>query len=168
MNDLQNQLLAMLFTSPKPLPLELMISSTQAKPDDVNNALKMLSTFLKPTSLELRKFPKGYLLVTKPDYAKLIGSLPHAKKPQLSTTSLEVLAVVAYQQPVSKAMIDELRGVQSDVSLQNLQELGLVEEVVQTIDQIPEAYWYTTEQFLLHFGLEKIDELPQINTAAAQ
>lgn len=163
MDDLQNKLLAMLFTSPKPLSLKAIASATKTKESDLEKALKALSLFLKPTCLEVRVFPKGYLLVTKPDYAEFVGSLPHTKKPQLSSASLEVLAVVAYQQPVSKTSIDEQRGVQSDVSLQNLQELRLVEEVIRTIDQVPEAYWQTTEQFLLQFGLEDIDELPKPN-----
>jgi segregation and condensation protein B len=163
MDDLQNKLLAMLFTSPKPLSLKAIANATKTKESNLGKALKALSLFLKPTCLEVRVFPKGYLLVTKPDYAEFVGSLPHTKKPQLSSASLEVLAVVAYQQPVSKASIDEQRGVQSDVSLQNLQELRLIEEVIRTIDQVPEAYWQTTEQFLLQFGLEDIDELPKPN-----
>lgn len=168
MNVLQNKLLAVLFTSPKPLPLATLASATEAKEPDLSKALKELTIFLKPTSLEIRTFPKGYLLVTKPDYEKFVGSLPNAKKPQLSAASLEVLAVVAYQQPISKALVDEQRGVQSDISLQNLQELGLIEEVIRTIDQVPEAYWQTTEQFLLQFGLESIDELPETNIHPAK
>lgn len=168
MTTLQNKLLAMLFTSPKPLSIGALAKATQSSEVDITRSIRKLEVFFKPTSLEIRDFPKGYLLVTKSDYAEFVGSLPHAKKPQLSTTSLEVLAVVAYQQPIAKATIDEQRGVQSDVSLQNLQELGLIEEVVRTLGKIPEAYWHTTEQFLLQFGLENIDELSKTDITTTQ
>jgi segregation and condensation protein B len=125
-------------------------------------AIDELAKLLSKTSLEIRSFTKGIMLVTKPEYSDIIGRLENAKKPQLSSTSLEVLSIVAYHQPITKTQIDEFRGVQSENTLDNLRELGLIEQSIQTRDSQPDSYWNTTEQFLLLFGIDSIADLPRL------
>lgn len=162
MSQLSNQILVVLFTSSKPVSLDQIAKVTGQDTTRCQTAIDELAKLLSKTSLEIRSFTKGIMLVTKPEYSDIIGRLENAKKPQLSSTSLEVLSIVAYHQPITKTQIDEFRGVQSENTLDNLRELGLIEQSIQTRDSQPDSYWNTTEQFLLLFGIDSIADLPRL------
>ncbi len=106
--------------------------------------------------------------VTKPEYADSIkAALDTGRVYSLSQQALEVLAAVAYNQPVTRAYIDQVRGVDCAYSLQNLIERGLVAET-GTLDAPGRPKLYgTTHGFLKVFGLSSIDELPKTEEADA-
>ncbi len=110
----------------------------------------------------------GFQLETLPQYGQFIEKLYHTRiRPKLSRPSLETLAIVAYKQPISKAEIDALRGVDSDASIRTLQNRDLI-EIVGRGDSIGKPLLYgTTMEFLRYFGLKEIKDLPGADELAS-
>jgi len=103
----------------------------------------------------------GFRLLTRPIYARWLDRV-HARhaRLKLSSPALETLALVAYRQPVTRADIDAIRGVQSTEMLRQLMERGLV-KIVGEDDSLGRPYLYgTTREFLENFGLSRLDDLP--------
>jgi segregation and condensation protein B len=121
-------------------------------------------------SLEVDYQTRGFRLQRSGSYVQLT-SAPECSQPveiflglqvttRLSPAALEVLAIIAYMQPVTRPQIDSIRGVNSDSSLRTLLGLGLIEEVGR-IDKPGRPILYgTTPDFLRHFGLNTLSELP--------
>lgn len=105
-----------------------------------------------------------YQLVTKPCNGEYVQRLLKKNVRQsLSQASLESLAIIAYKQPITRVEIDEIRGVKSDSALQKLVEKGLIEETGR-LDVIGRPILYgTTNEFLRHFALNDLNELPSID-----
>lgn len=97
-------------------------------------------------------------------YPGLIRVMKQPKKPVLTDTVLETLAIVAYQQPVTKSEIEHIRGVNSDHAVNRLVEFGLAEEAGRLDAPGRPALFRTTEEFLRRFGLQSVTELPQLST----
>ena len=106
---------------------------------------------------------EGWQLATDPKYAQWIRELFPAPKPaRLTAPALETLAIIAYRQPITRADVEAVRGVTIDGVLQTLMERGLVKIAGRA--EIPgrPLLYETTQFFLDHFGLRKLDELPNI------
>jgi segregation and condensation protein B len=105
----------------------------------------------------------GYQMVTSPHYAQFIKKfykLKHAEK--LTMPSLESLSIIAYKQPVTKVEIESIRGVNVDGVIKNLMEKGLI-RIVGRKEVIGRPFVYgTTRNFLEYFGLNSLEELPDI------
>ena len=105
----------------------------------------------------------GWQLVTDPKYAQWVRQLFPAPKPaRLSAPALETLAIIAYRQPIIRADVEAVRGVNIDGVLQTLMERGLVKIAGRA--EIPgrPLLYETTQFFLDHFGLRNLDELPNV------
>jgi segregation and condensation protein B len=104
----------------------------------------------------------GLQLVTKPEVHEQVTTvLGRRRTLSLTPAALETLSLVAYKQPISKAALEAVRGVQSDGVLKNLIELDLV-RVVGREENLGRAFLYgTTKKFLEHFGLRGIKDLPR-------
>lgn len=113
--------------------------------------------------IQLIEVQNSVQLVTKPQYKTNIEKLYKESKGRgLSQSSIEVLSVVAYRQPVSKQEVDYIRGVKSDKQLQTLTEFGLV-TITGRLDRVGKPYTYgTTDLFLKKFGFKSIKELPEL------
>ena len=114
---------------------------------------------------QVREVANGYLLSTAPDYAPWVRKFyaPKLKISKLSQAALETLAVIAYKQPVTRAEVEAIRGVNIDSTLRTLLEKRLV-EIVGYKDIIGKPATYgTTNEFLLQFGLKALSDLPSIN-----
>ena len=113
-------------------------------------------------AIQIYRLGDGYQLLTRPEYAPYLerfDSIP--KMSRLSQAALETLAVVVYRQPVSRIEIDEIRGVNTGPVLRTLQERGLI-EVVGRAEGLGRPLLYgTTQQFLEHFGLRSLEDLPR-------
>ncbi|WP_155285854.1 SMC-Scp complex subunit ScpB [Lacticaseibacillus zhaodongensis] len=113
--------------------------------------------------LKLRNSDERYYLVTKPEFADALKKYfqgPPATG--LSQAALEVLAIIAYKQPVTRVDIDEIRGVQSSGALQTLVTRQLIEEAGRLDAPGRPIMYATSTRFLDYFGLERIDDLPQL------
>lgn len=110
-----------------------------------------------------------FTLVTKKQYAPLLQK--YAQSPmsnKLSQASLETLAIIAYKQPVTRAEIDEIRGVQSSGALQNLVTRHLIKEVGRVEGPGRPILYGVTDYFMNYFGLEQLSELPSISEMEAE
>lgn len=113
--------------------------------------------------ITLRKFGGTFRLVTKSEFAEDIQRMLENPKPQTMTqASMEVLAIIAYKQPVTRVEIDDLRGVKSERALQTLVARGFVMEVGRLEGTGRPILYGTTDFFLDRFGLATIEELPPL------
>jgi len=113
--------------------------------------------------LQLNEKADGWQLATDPAYARWVRQLFPAPKPaRLSAPALETLAIIAYRQPITRADVEAVRGVNIDGVLQTLMERGLVKIAGRA--EIPgrPLLYETTQFFLDHFGLRNLDELPNV------
>ena len=109
----------------------------------------------------LKRFGDNVQLATRPLYAgDVVRLLQPVQQQSLSQAAMETLAVVAYKQPVTRAEVEQIRGVKCDYSLQSLIAKGLIRETGRK-DTIGRPILFgTTDEFLSHFGLEGLDSLP--------
>jgi segregation and condensation protein B len=114
-------------------------------------------------AFQLNEKADGWQLATDPRYAQWMRQLFPAPKPaRLSVPALETLAIIAYRQPITRAAVEAVRGVNIDGVLQTLMERGLVKIAGRA--EIPgrPLLYETTQFFLDHFGLRNLDELPNV------
>ncbi len=130
---------------------------------ELNQALKQLRDEydFQQRGLMLRLFGEHAQLTTRPLYAQdVVRLLQPVQKQSLSQAMMETLAVVAYRQPVTKAEIEQIRGVRCDYSVQTLCAKGMIEEVGRKEALGRPILYGTTDQFLSHFGISSLEELP--------
>jgi len=156
---------ALLFASPEPLSLARLVALLERPPKArVRDALKTLESSLDggPLPLQLRGLKGGYTLMTVPELGEVVGRLAKGNPVErISPAALETLAIVAYRQPVTKAEIEAIRGVQAGPILRSLVDRGLV-KVTGRADVPGHPLQYgTTKDFLDRFGLMGLDELPR-------
>ena len=117
--------------------------------------------------LRLLRFGAHVQLATRPDYAPYVEKLLQpVQKQSLSQAVMETLAVIAYKQPVTKAEIEQIRGVKCDYSVQSLAAKGLIAEVGRKETLGRPILYGTTDTFLRHFCISSTEELPQIDFSA--
>lgn len=115
------------------------------------------------SGITLRLYGGSYRLVTKAEYADdILRMLENPSKSSITQASLEVLAIIAYKQPVTRVEIDDLRGVKSDGPIQTLVAKGLVMEKGRLESSGRPILYGTTDLFLDRFGLESIEMLPPL------
>lgn len=113
--------------------------------------------------IRIQKLEDRYQMCTSPDtYEALIRVAKHPKKPVLTSVVMETLAIIAYRQPVTKAEIEQIRGVKSDHAVNKLIEYELVEESGRLEAPGRPALFVTTENFLRRFGLSSLEDLPAL------
>jgi segregation and condensation protein B len=114
-------------------------------------------------SFAIKKIARGYQMYTLPDFAPWIKALfSHNRRERLSQQSLEVLAIVAYRQPIVKTDVDRLRGVNSEGPIFTLLDRKLITIVGRKPTPGRPLLYGTTQEFLTHFGLKDLDDLPKI------
>jgi segregation and condensation protein B len=155
---------ALLFAAGDPLPLEKIRLVTGLERTTLVNILADLSARYerdRNRGVMLREIDGNWLLCTKPAQSAILQRLFQPRhRPPLSQAAYEVLAIIAYNQPVTRAQVEAVRGVNSDSIISRLLERGLVcEEGTMDAPGRP-ALFATTEQFLLDFGLRSVKDLP--------
>ena len=157
---------ALLFVSSEPVPLARLASAVgHVSKAEVEEGLKRLEQDLSQESrgIQLVKLAGGYRLVTKAEYAAWLKRLDKAKAAQkLSRSALESLAIIAYKQPLVRAEIEEIRGVETSGVLRTLLERKLVRIVGRKEVPGRPIMYGTTKFFLEHFGLQDITQLPPL------
>ncbi len=114
-------------------------------------------------AFELREIAGGFQLLTKPAYAPYTKIVIHAREHRrLTRPVLETLAIIAYKQPITRAEIDYIRGVNSDYAIQKLLEKQLIEPLGRSENLPGKPLLYrTTKQFMEYFGINRIEDLPR-------
>ena len=114
--------------------------------------------------MQILELEGRYQMTTRPDYYEYVKVLYRSvQKTELTDTQLETLAIVAYRQPVTKADIEQVRGVKCDYSVQALLTKNLIEEAGRREALGRPILYRTTDTFLRHFGISSLDELPQVD-----
>jgi segregation and condensation protein B len=152
---------AILFSSNRPLKLRELQQAVGSDRTAVEQALEELKQSLEGRGVMLMRHHDELNLATRPAYA---ASVRRALRPEvsgkLSPAAYETLAIVAYQQPVARSRIEEVRGVNCESVLTNLELRALIAEVGRgTGPGLPKLYG-TTMRFLQVMGLESLDHLP--------
>ena len=161
MTELANAVEAILFSSNRPLKIRELQNATDSDRLGVETALDELRGRLEGSGLMLQRHQDQVLLATRPEYA---APVRRALRPEvtgrLSPAAYETLAIVAYNQPVPRARIEEIRGVNSDSVLANLELRNLVTEVGRGSGPGQPKLYGTTMRFLQVLGLESLEQLP--------
>jgi len=158
---------ALLFASEGPLtPAQISnVMGKRIKAAEVRKWLKELAEDLEATgrAIQLLEIGGGFRLMTRPEYAEYIKKLlAREKSSRLSDAALDTLAVVAYKQPILKADVNQIRGVESGPLLKALAEKGLI-RVVGRAETLGRPILYgTSRKFMDHFGLNSIRDLPKM------
>lgn len=136
---------------------------------DSNEVIKLIKKLERKynedddSGLNLVLLGNSYKLVTKEKNKKYIESLSLETSNNLSTSALETLAIIAYNEPITRMQIDEIRGINSSVMIRNLVSKGFV-QVKGKSDEVGKPNLYgITDRFLDYFGLSSKDDLPKIN-----
>jgi len=158
---------ALLFASDEPLtPAKIKELTGAASNGEIRQAIETISDFYRETerSYQIAELAGGYQLVTLPEYSEVIKSLyKNRRKSRLSNAALETLAIIAYKQPVSRAQIEAVRGVNSGGVLSTLSERELI-RVSGRGESIGKPFLYsTTRKFLEYLGLKSYSDLPSID-----
>lgn len=163
----QKQILAILFAGGDPVEISRIASAIGASEETVIRYIPHLRDALSDSGMpyELLRLDDKLQMCTRAEYAPVIGeALEQRRNVPLSQAALEVLAIVAYNQPVTRSFIEQIRGVDSSGVVNALIEKVLLEEAGRLeLPGRPISY-RTTANFLRCFGLESLDELPAVPT----
>lgn len=154
---------AMLFAAPGPLHLEEIAEAGGWDKDDTERFIDRLRRQLRDRALEVRKVAGAYQILTKSEVAPYIERILQVQnKKRLSRAQMEVLAIVAYKQPITRAELEAARGINSDRTLAQLVDLELVAQCGRAELPGRPFQFSTTELFLEHFGLSDVGQLPEL------
>jgi segregation and condensation protein B len=160
------QLEALLFVAPEPVTAAQLATALDVAPSVVERALNELDAALATRGLRLQRNAGRFQLTTAPQLAELIERfLGLEATTHLSRAALETLAIIAYQQPVTRPQIDAIRGVNSDSMMKSLLHKGLILESGRADGPGRPILYSTTPEFLQHFGLGSILEMPPLAKA---
>jgi segregation and condensation protein B len=156
---------ALLFASDAPLSAADLARGDESLDEEaVESAIQSLRMEYEQTgrSFQIYEVAGGYQLLTSPDYAPYLERFDTVpQSPRLSNPALEVLAVIAYRQPIDRAEIEEIRGVGSSGVLRTLQERNLIEVAGRGEGLGRPLLYGTTNKFLEHFGFRSLEDLPR-------
>ena len=160
---LSMKLEALLFVAPEPVTTAQLSAALDVAPSVVERGLNELDASLSSRGLRLQRNAGRVQLTTAPQLAELIERfLGLEATTHLSRAALETLAMIAYQQPVTRPQIDSIRGVNSDSMLKSLLHKGLILESGRADGPGRPILYSTTPEFLQHFGLNSILEMPPL------
>lgn len=154
---------SLLFVGDGPVETSVLARALNVSRRLLEQALEQLAQSLEEHGNRLQIGPEGVQLVTAPEaapYVEYFLGLEAQRK--LSNASLETLAVVAYRQPVTRATIESIRGVNSDAAIATLRARGLIVENGRAPGPGRPLLFVTTQRFLEHFGLERPEDLPEL------
>ena len=157
---------SMLFTWGEPLDVKLAADVVNINWKEAYAYFKELQTEYEQEcrGIQIREINKSFQLVTNPEYSDYIERLcTPVKHKRLSQSALEVLAIVAYKQPVTKGEIEAIRGIKCDRVIEGLEKKELIREAGRSNAIGRPILYGTTEEFLKNFGFRTIKDLPEID-----
>ena len=165
MTQLEAGLEAVLFAAGDAVPVERLAAALEVSSGELMEAAAALENLydFENRGLMLLRLEDKLQLCSRPLYADAARRVTESRRPpSLSPAALEVLTIVAYRQPVTRAFIDQLRGVDSGGTVAGLAEKGLIEEAGRLDVPGRPILYRTTEQFLRTFGVSSLDDLPAL------
>ena len=170
MREIESAVEGILFASGEPVQVERICVALDMDRPTVEQVLQKLMDYYayERRGIRLLHIEDSWQLCSAPDYADIIRRAFEIRKPaKLSQPALEVLTIIAYYQPTTRAYVDQIRGVDSSYTMGLLQERKLIEECGRL--QVPGRphLYRTTKQFLRAFHLTSLDDLPEMPDLAA-
>ncbi len=160
---------ALLFAAPSSVTLAQLAAALEIPLPEVEKGLAELQEHYSQGGLRLQRHQSRVQLTTAPEAAQLVERfLGLDATSRLSRAALETLAMIAYQQPVTRPEIDAVRGVNSDGVLKSLLNKGLIQETGRAERPGRPILYSTTPDFLQHFGLNSLEELPPLQDIVAE
>ena len=163
---------AVLFACGEPIELDKLAAAAEIEPETTERIIERLNDRYSEagSAVTIGKLGGSYQMMTKPEYARYIKTAMETRRQApLSQAALEVLAIVAYNQPVTRGFVDQVRGVDSGGVMRSLVERDLLEEHgrLNDVPGRPIAY-KTTDNFLRCFKLNSLNDLPPIPGSSDQ
>ena len=171
LKEIESAMEAILFAAGEPVGVErlcMALEIDRATADAV--AQKLMDDYsYERRGLRLVRLDASYQLCSAPEHAELIRKTFESRKPaRLSPPALEVLAVIAYYQPTTRASVDQVRGVDSAYTVGLLLDRELIEECGRLAVPGRPILYRTTSTFLRSFGLSSLDELPELPASSPE
>ncbi|MFH1724095.1 MAG: SMC-Scp complex subunit ScpB [Elusimicrobiota bacterium] len=170
--DLKTAIETLLFITDQPIGIQKICQAVGSRSRD--KVAELVSEIQRDYedrggALQVLEIAEGFQMATRPPYAAYVRNLFKEKMTmRLSTAALETLSIVGYKQPLTRAEIEEIRGVEVIAALETLLEKALI-RVVGRRETVGRPLLYgTTPEFLRHFGLRSIEDLPPIESYQAQ
>ena len=165
MKDVEAAIESILFASGEPISIDRICVAMEMDRPTVELVLQRLADFYayERRGMRLLRMDDSYQLCSAPEYADIIRKAFEIRKPaKLSQPALEVLTIIAYYQPTTRAYVDQIRGVDSAYTVGLLLERHLIEECGRL--QVPgrPRLYRTTQAFLRAFHLQSLDDLPEM------
>ncbi|AEE14861.1 chromosome segregation and condensation protein, ScpB [Thermodesulfobium narugense DSM 14796] len=160
MKDFKNIIEAIIFQNVKPIKLENISKTLGIEPEKVKNLINQLNDEYKDRSFKIYSNSKGYFFGIKPEFKEFVLSEKDNKR--LSKSMLEVLAIIAYNQPISASGVSKIRGLRSEKQVMKLFENGFIKILSFNNAPIKQPLFGVSTKFFDFFGLSSLDELPPI------
>ena len=163
--ELQRAIEAILFASGERVDVSCLAFALEVDEADIVDAADALANQLsfERRGIRVLKLENGYQMVSSGEMADYITkTLETRKPPKLSSSQLETLTIIAYYQPATKAMVEQIRGVDSSYSISALLNKKLIEEAGRLNVPGRPIQYKTTPDFLRTFGISSLEELPEI------
>lgn len=168
---MESALEGVLFASGEPVPVERLCLGLEVdRPTLDAVAQRLMDKYsYERRGIRLVRLDTSYQLCSAPEFAPYIRKTLESRKPaRLSQPALEVLAIIAYYQPVTRAYVDQVRGVDSAYTVGLLLERELIEEAGRLAVPGRPTLFRTTKNFLRSFGLTNLEELPELPDASKE
>ena len=169
--ELESALEAILFASGEPVQVDRICVALDIDRPTVEQLLQKLMDYYayERRGIRLLKIDDSWQLCSAPDYAETIRKAFEIRKPaKLSQPALEVLTIIAYYQPTTRAYVDQIRGVDSSYTVGLLLDRELIEECGRLAVPGRPILYRTTPTFLRSFGLSSLEELPELPNASPE
>ena len=163
--QLQRTIEAILFAAGERMEIQRLADVLETDPDEIEKVTDALADeyAFQRRGIRILKLEKGYQMVSSGEMADYVTrALETRKPPKLSSSQLETLTIIAYYQPATKAMVEQIRGVDSAYSVAALLNKKLIEEAGRLNVPGRPIQYRTTPDFLRTFGLSSLEELPPI------
>lgn len=165
LKEIESAMEGILFAAGEPVGVERICMSLEVDRDTVDSVAKRLMDYYsyERRGIRLIRLDTSYQLCSAPEYAALIRKTFESRKPaRLSPPALEVLSIIAYYQPTTRAYVDQVRGVDSSYTVSLLLDRELIEECGRLAVPGRPILYRTTSTFLRSFGLSSLEELPEL------
>ena len=171
LKEMEAALEAILFAAGEPVDVDRICLTLEMDKETVAAVCQRLADqySYERRGLRLIRMDNTYQLCSAPEYADLIRKTFESRKPaKLSQPALEVLSIIAYYQPVTRAYVDQVRGVDSSYTVGLLLERELIEEAGRLAVPGRPIQYRTTKNFLRSFGMSNLDELPELPSSTPE
>ena len=171
LKELESAIEAILFAAGDPVPAERICTALEQDRETVDAVCQRLADdySYERRGIRLIRLEDNWQMCSAPEHASAIRKTLESRKPaRLSQTALEVLAIVAYFQPVTRTYIEQIRGVDSAYTVGLLLERDLIQEAGRLAVPGRPIQYRTTKTFLRSFGLTSLEELPELPSATQE